>query len=255
METKLLILITFIFIVSTCNNGKNNVTQQRNAETKNTIPGITDNTGLIPVFGYRFIIQGDFDGDGKTEHLVEHYISRIDNKETHKFYKNQDDYDKLVEMTINKEPLSFVISDNPVIDTLFISEGFQHFGLAFLRNEGDLDGDGGDEVSYVTDYADWSSVNTCHIMSYKNGKWTELYSFEIRDWLLPVLPGAVNDYGSFGLSDKIIISDDSLNTVFEKNLLDFEGFIKRISKNKIQVVYINEEVEIDTIQIDLSKIK
>jgi len=254
MKTNLFSFIIIVLFFS-CNNKKNTSAQILNEQTKDTISQTPDSLGLIPILGYRFVISGDFDGDGNTEKLFEHYISRKDNKETNKFYKNLDDYDELVSITIKKEPLSYLVSDNPDIDTLFVSNGYQHLGLALLRNEGDLDGDPGDEISYIINHADWSSVNNCHVMSYKKGEWVELYTFDVRDWLLPELPGTISDYGLFGLEDKIIVSDDSLNTILENNLLGFEGFIKKISNNKISVIHMNEEAELDTIIVDLQKVK
>ena len=139
-----------------------------------------------------------FRSDGKKEKLIEQFFSGIDNKETNKFYESLLDYDQLVALTVKKDPYTFVISDNELIDTLHISSGGQLLGLSYLKNEGDLNGDGTDEVSYVVNWADWSNLNTWHIVTYKNKKWIELYSFSIWDWQLPNLPETFNQYGPFG---------------------------------------------------------
>jgi hypothetical protein len=68
-------------------------------ETLNTIP-----KNIKPVLGYRFILSGDFDGDGKKEKLIEHFYSGLDNKETNKFYDSLSNYDQLVVLTIKKSP-------------------------------------------------------------------------------------------------------------------------------------------------------
>ena len=47
----------------------------------------TTSNNLKPVFGYRFILTGDFDGDGSEEKLIEHFVSGVDSKETNKFYE------------------------------------------------------------------------------------------------------------------------------------------------------------------------
>eukprot|EP01034_Spumella_vulgaris_P008575 gene8575-10918_t len=97
-----------------------------------------DTLFIRPVMGYRFSIRGDFDGDGKTELLTEHYVDS-NGQETNKFYWGMLDYDDLVDR-INKRNLrSFLLSDNVGIDTLHIGGGL---GLSLLRNEGDLNGDG-----------------------------------------------------------------------------------------------------------------
>lgn len=205
-----------------------------------------------PVFGYRFIIDGDFDGDGKQEKLIEHFYSLRTNQETNKFYDGLPDYGDLVILTIDKHPFSFITSDNKNIDTLSIWSYGQLLGISYLKNEGDLNGDGTDEVSYVVDWADWSSLNTWHIVTYKNEKWEKLYSFPIWDWQLPQLPVALNQYGLFGVEDKIINTEnDSINLILEKELRDFTGLVKKVSKNKIQVIFRNEEASEDSMIIDL----
>lgn len=216
-----------------------------------SIPPKPDLKNGSPVFGYRFVIEGDFDGDGKREALTEHYVSTLDNNETDKFYEDMD-YDELVALTVKKAPYSFLLSDNPLIDTMRISTNAQQFGLAYLKNEGDLNGDGTDEISYVINYADWSSSNTWHIATYKNGQWQTLYRFAIWDWQLPDLPDTHNRYGLFGLEDKTIIpANDTLNRRIEQNLLDFEGLVKKMENNRIRIIYSNDEAELDTMIIRL----
>lgn len=206
-----------------------------------------------PVFGYRFTLEGDFNGDGKKEKLVEHYFSRMENKEANKFYENITEYEDFRDSIVNKRPYSFLISDNKQIDTLRITDdGYPSSGLSFIKNEGDLNGDGTDEISYVIDWADYSSCNYWHLVTYKNRKWKELFSFSIRDWQLPNLPEAVNEYGYFGVQNKIVNSTDTVvNNEIEKELNKFEGLVKKIKTNKIQVIYMNEEAEEDTATINL----
>jgi hypothetical protein len=212
-------------------------------ETLSDIP-----KNIKPVFGYRFIIEGDFDGDGSTEKLAEHYFSRLDNQETNKFYDGLTDYDQLVALTIRKKPRSFALCDNHFIDTLDIASDGQLLGLSYLKNEGDLNGDGTDEVSYVVNWADWSNLNTWHIVTYKNHKWKELYSFPIRDWQLPDLPQTLNQYGPAGLENKIV---DTTGNADEKKLKDFKGLVRKIRPNQIRVVYRNDEAEEDSMTVDL----
>jgi len=205
-----------------------------------------------PVFGYRFIIEGDFDGDGKMEKLIEHYFSQKTHTETNKFYEGLEDYDDLVTLSIDKEPFSFALCDNKNIDTLYITSMGQVLGLSYLKNEGDLNGDGTDEVSYVINWADWSNLNTWHIATYKNNRWEEIYSFPIWDWQLPDLPGAFNDYGLFGTQGKIInTQNDSINRSMEAELKNFKGLVKKIKKNKIQITFKNMEASEETRVVDI----
>jgi hypothetical protein len=214
---------------------------------------------IKPVLGYRFIVSGDFDGDGVKENLTEHYFSRLDHKETNKFYEGIDDYDQSVALTVKKEPYSFVISDNNLIDTLHISSEGQHLGLSYLKNEGDLNGDGTDEISYVVNWADYSNMNTWHIVTYKNKKWTELYSFLIWDWQIPDLPETFSQNGPFGLENKIInTKNDTVNERLELELKEFKGLVKKVGTNKIRVTYRKESVDgdvEDTKIVNLKRLK
>ena len=219
-----------------------------------TLRSIPKNVKLV--FGYRFTIRGDFDGDGRQDTLTEHYISSLDGKETNKFYDNLDNYGQQVALTVHKHPVSFVTSNSKGIDTLLISRDLQLLGLLYLKNEGDLDGDGADELSYVVNWAAWSSVNTWYLMSYKKHKWVELYSFTIRDWQLPRLPYFSKEYGMFGVSGTSSTGDnDSENKQIEKELLAFPGFVRKIRKNIIHVTYVTDAAEPDTGIVDLRQIK
>jgi hypothetical protein len=211
-------------------------------------------TKLKPIFGYRFVIKGDFNGDGKTEILTEHFISGLDKKETNKFYDSLD-YDRLVDVIVKKYPISFVTCNNSLIDTLHIDDQIGSFGLSFLKNEGDLDGDGADEISYVVDWADWTSLNGCNIMTYKNKKWEKLYSIPIWEWQLPDLPNISNAYGLFGIEGKVNMANDTLNRKLQEELENFPGFIKKIKTNIIQVRFRNDESEEDTTIVDLRNLK
>jgi hypothetical protein len=209
----------------------------------------------IPVFGYRFVITGDFDGDGKTENLVEHYYSRRDKKEACKFYDNVEADWEVWDSVIKKQPYSFALSNNNKIDTLRISDVKQLYGIAYLKNEGDLNGDGTDEVSYVVDYADMSSMNSWYIVTYKNNRWQQLYLFMMWDWQLPDRPGFVDVYGYFGHQKKVgIPKNDTLNQRLEKELKAFPGLVKKVGRNKVQVIY-NNQAEIDTMTVSLKRPK
>ena len=269
MKTPLIILLSVLTLLFSCDNStkksqegnavsKIDTLQQDTFKSKNqfeeTLKTIPKN--IKPIFGYRFVITGDFDGDGKKEKLIEHYFSALVNKETNKFYDSLPEYDHLVALTIKKEPYSFAISNNKFIDTLHISSSGQLLGLSYLKNEGDLNGDGTDEISYVVNWADWSNLNTWHLMTFKNKKWQELYSFPIWDWQLPDLPETFNQYGLFGLENKIInTTNDTINKRLEKELTDFKGLLKKIKTNKIEVIFRNAEAEEDTLIVDLKRLK
>lgn len=157
--------------------------------TSNNEPPMVIIDSLVKInFGSTKVITGDFDGDGKREKLVEHYVSRNTGTDIEKFYYSGTPYSELVNATAKKKPRSYLLSDNKTIDTLSISSAPQLFGIFFLKNEGDLNNDGSDEVSYVVDWADRSAVNTYYIVTYKNGKWTKLASFRMWEWQFDDVP-------------------------------------------------------------------
>lgn len=240
--------LILVSLLSSC--GSNDVAET--SSTKDTLAPDTNNSPgpLKPVFGYRFVLEGDFNGDGKKETLTEHYFSAKEGKETNKFYEDIP-YDSLVGLTIKKEPSSFVTFSDHSLDTLFISDASQLLGIIFMKNEGDLDGDGGDELSYVIHWADWSNVNTCHLISWKKNKWVELYSFGMWEWQLPELPATSRAYSLAGQYDLAVTGSDSITQVMEQEMNAFPGLIRKIGENKIEVLTKNEESELDTLIIDL----
>lgn len=203
-----------------------------------------------PIFGHRFIIKGDFDGDGQQEKLIEHFQSGIDKKETSKSHTKIKEYFELIEYVMEKQPYSFVTSDNTAIDTLKISEGGQVLGLSFLKNEGDLNNDGIDDISYVVNWADQSNLNTWKIATYKKGEWKTLYSFDIWDWQLPALPDTFVDEGIFGLNtSQEDVNKDSIAIALKK----YRGLVKPIKKNKVQVTFRNEMSMEDSVIVKIKK--
>ena len=206
-----------------------------------------------PIWGYRLAISGDFDGNGKTEQLIEHYCSQHTHKETNKFYENLIEYEQLVDLTIQKAPYSFLLSDDAAIDTLLISDKEQQLGVFFLKNEGDLNDDGTDEVGYVVNWADWSSINTYYIVSFATGKWHTLYEFPIWDWQLPDPPNTSQQYGLFGLENTLVEPTNDTLIAPEQDSPPFRGLVKKLGTNKIQVIYRNDEAEEDSMIVRLKK--
>lgn len=258
MKPIVFLSLCLLFVIYSCNNfDKKTAVKKTPIHTigdKKAISADTSGKNLVPVFGYRFAITGDFNGDGKKEKLTEHFISRIDNCESDKFYEGLKDYNQLVELTMRKKPISLVTCDDKSIHSLLITS-HRNLGLAYLKNEGDLNGDGTDEVSYVIDWTDWSNLNSWNIVTYKNGKWKDLYSFPIWDWQLPDLPQTYNQYGPVGLENKIINTKNTkANKEIEDSLNSFKGLVKKISNNKIQIIYDNKESVLDTAVVKLKAI-
>ncbi|RZJ69478.1 hypothetical protein [Flavobacterium sp.] len=229
----------------------------KNSEVK---PKITSGKSKIEkpksheIFGYRFEIEGDFDGDGKSEKLTEHYWDTDTNKETFKF-RDDLEYGDLIQWTDKRNTDAFVLSSNPEIDSLKIGNSLC-FGLHLLKNDGDLNGDGNDEISLVIDHADFSSCNSWRIYTYQNGKWKELFKFDILEWQLPQLPDATGEYGLFGTSGKVSIpKQDKANIELENQLKAWPGLVRKIGKNQIQAIFRNEQADEDTMTVNLITMK
>ncbi|MDB5149605.1 MAG: hypothetical protein JWQ57_3625 [Mucilaginibacter sp.] len=197
-------LTVVILFISSCNHAHDNADKQRpvnHVKSRGQLkPKSSEVKKSAPVWGYRFVITGDFNGDGKTDTLTEHYFSGITHKETNKFYDNAD-YDYDWEMTHKQKPYSFISCNDPAVHKLEVAKEAT-FGLLYLKNEGDLNGDGRDDISLVRNNADFSSLNEYSIITYKNNKWVNLYWFPIWEWQLPQLPEVSNQYsllGSVGL--------------------------------------------------------
>lgn len=98
----------------------------------------------------RFSIRGDFDGDGFYENLY--------------------------------EGARTLFSDNPEISLINLDGDL---GVYYLANEGDLDGDGGDEISFMTVYRDFSNINTFRVYTYTGNIWKELIQVRGHEWDCP----------------------------------------------------------------------
>ena len=248
-------LIIYLMLVGifSCKNEKHKTIKEseivKKKELKKKDNSLEDELKKIPkdtisALGYRFVIEGDFNGDGEKEKLIEHYYSQINNKETNKFYENLPEFEQLIALIIQKNPKSFLTSSDSKINNFEITNINQQIGLSFLKNEGDLNGDGTDDISYVINFADYSNCNTWHIATYKNNKWKDIYKFSIWDWQLPDLPQTFNNYGLFGIENKIVnTQNDSINKITKKKFNNFKGLIKKINNNKIKIIYKTDEAE------------
>lgn len=181
--------ILWLWILGTACTSSTQTTED-NSTTQDTLSTTIDTISSTPAksetdksLGYRAELEGDFDGDGQKEKLQEHYVSRTTGQELSKNYP-EIEFDSLVGLVISRHPKVYLSSANSAIKDLPISDHDQLFGIMQLINEGDLNGDGTDELSYIIDYADYSNVNRFYIYTYKNSEWKEIANFEIREWQL-----------------------------------------------------------------------
>lgn len=123
-------------------------------------------------------ISGNFRGEGTIDTLKEVVISKVNHQEIN--YTWNVDYDSLVALTVLSKPVCSLQSHN-LKPLLIQTDTWQLFGLSYLKNEGDLNNDGRDELGLVIDWADWSIINTYHLYTYSKKGWKEILNFEIRD--------------------------------------------------------------------------
>jgi hypothetical protein len=182
-----------------------------------------------PIWGYRFVLFGDFDGDQIQDTLTERYVDAETRQETNKFFENEDILAYQGGEMIDHETSSYMLSNNLNIDTF---PHTSHLGVFYAETIGDIDGDGADEIGVVEHHADYSSMNSYHIYTYKKG-WKRYYSFEVRDWEFPALPEYNTIYGMFGAMDKVVINDSTQNQAIEAGLKNYQR-VKIISPNIIE---------------------
>lgn len=200
------------------------------------------------IFGHRFAVAGDYDGDGKQEILREHFCSGINHEESNKFYDGITNQNQFIGLMLEKKPYSYLTADNKQMDTLHISKIPQHLGLLFLKNEGDLNNDGTDEIGYVVNWTDWSNLNRYHLFTYSKNGWVELYSFPIWEWQIPPFPEE---------STGAQLDSQEQNATQPQKLTKndkFKSLVKKIGHNNIQVNFRNDEAIEDSMIIQLPKV-
>ena len=123
-------------------------------------------------------IKGDFNGDGIEERLKEKLVRKSDHSSLDSF---PDGYPYgLVGWIDKQDPKCYLKSYSEEVDDLPVADN-PMFGLAYLINMGDLNQDGGDEVAFVIDHADFSNLNSCQIWSFCGGNWNKVFHFGIHE--------------------------------------------------------------------------
>lgn len=126
-----------------------------------------------------FIVD-DFNGDGLLDTIYESYISNVTKKPLSKVIDSLD-WDKSIAMVYKMKPVIRLYSSIHDIDTVVITANPGQFGFSQFRSLGDLDGDRGAEFGYFIDLADYSNLNTFHVMTLKDNKVLDLFAFPIHE--------------------------------------------------------------------------
>lgn len=176
-------------------------------------------TNSTPLFGYRFVIYGDFNGDHVQDTLVEHYTDSLFQKEEPKFYQNSNSDDEYGNSIFIKE----YFNREAYIGSSFTKAKLDGggFGFHYVENCGDLNCDGKDEVLVVEHNTDYSNLNHANIYTFKKGDWQLLWSVPVWEWQFPPTPGATMTPGMFGNYTYASGFSDSLNLKLEQQLKAF----------------------------------
>jgi hypothetical protein len=133
-------------------------------------------------------ISGDFNGDGKIDSLMIGYpyeklykdFRLLSSKDVTKEDRRYEELGKKLDEAENtsKCHIEFVFSDK-TIPKLRIFSNFYYT----IKNEGDLDGDGGDEIGFIPGGDNMGFIRGYSIFTLKNNEWYELSmpsTFDIR---------------------------------------------------------------------------
>ena len=165
-------IILFVIILFSCS--KNNVKSLAKASIAiNT----NEKTILCPV--KKLFILGDFNGDKKMDTLFQHCVSDVRKYEINNAADPfQNDWDQVINWFYKKNASIYLTTNNSQQDTIRIKNAQ---GLYCLINIGDNNKDGKDEIAFVVDYLDFSSVNSCKIYTLCNHQWTNIKQFGIHE--------------------------------------------------------------------------
>lgn len=156
MRNPTLQLSFLIFLLTACQSDREATTALTPADLPASEGGLT--------------VKGDFDGDGQEEELYE-VIYDVDS------LISLPEWDEGIWDPYNPRNCASRLNSKSNISDLTISEA--RWGYQVLLNEGDLDGDGGDELSLLMDWPT-SVWHAYRLYSYKNGAWMHVYDTTVN---------------------------------------------------------------------------
>lgn len=218
--------ISKLFFLVSC-GGNNPGSKEENIPTTNKedikqYEWFTDQVADLPE-EFRFIIKGNFSGSGQEEILHEEILDIKTKKSLPKLYESNADKQRAVDKIRNNPAYTAIVPKKGSLPREEKLNDAPSMGFLYLRNEGDLNGDGKDEVAYVTDWADMSSKNFCKVISYNHGEWVSLAEFSIDETVLPAKPLYSSHSSKTSSEDK----------ARHERIANF-SLIKKLGNNKIQ---------------------
>lgn len=190
-----------------------------------------------PEMGYRFVIRGDFDGDGKPETLLERFTDSLYINEAAKYYVSNDttfEYEDVLFLNGYYNRKSFIEWKEK---NLKLEGG--HLGFHYIENCGDLNNDGKDEILLLRQWGDYSNLNTAHIYTYHNGKWEEIYKTPVWEWQFPLTPSVSMIPGLFGNFQVGTTDNAAADLKLEKELKAFR-FINHYPDHSVEFSGMND---------------
>jgi hypothetical protein len=82
---------------------------------------------------------------------------------------------------MKNNPETRLYSSIASVDTFIVTKESQQNGLRNFVRLGDLNNDKSDEFGYIINWADFSNLNTFHVLTIKENKFEELFSFKINE--------------------------------------------------------------------------
>lgn len=172
---------------------------------------------LHPGFQLLCSVTGDFDGDG--------------NKETLYAINPKSDDGPFVE---------YLCFSKKTLPSIKIQTHGIYVPDSKPKNAGDLDGDGGDEISfYSSGYS--SNWNGYYIWSYKNGKWIVpiepifLPEWALEDGYVPVRKSHKKGYLEIDDNQELVDDEDSTSMEYTHNGLRFERKLVKFNNKGYKV--------------------
>lgn len=244
MRNTCLMLLIYVFISCNSNSSKKLINKKGLNEildtlnTKHKTLTIDDTLRIKvdtllkkskPIFGYRFIVFGDFDGDKIQDTLIERYTDSLRVNEVAKYNENYQ-YEDLLFLSGWFNYQSFFEFKNKKVKKAL--EGGQ-LGVLYAENCGDLNGDGADDLLILPQLGDFSNCSTAHFFSLKNGKWLNIFDVGVWEWQFSQTPQASMSPALFGNYNFEYSNNDTVNYELNKALQKYQ-FIKRYKDNSIE---------------------
>lgn len=129
------------------------------------------------IYPDKLSVTGDFDGDGKTDTLVQNIVSKLSGRSIDSI-PDFNDWDSLLQFSEKAGAEVILTLLNGKSDTLYMGNAL---GLFCLINMGDNNNDKRDEIAVVVDYCDYSNCNSCLVYTLCENKWVMLMSFAILE--------------------------------------------------------------------------